>query len=90
MGLLRALEARLSNPDVSDNSGDGYYVRSKDGRKVGPMVGARTTFLTTITDVAYQPVLVIAHHFHKFERSRLRKVKIFHVFQKILLMFWEN
>jgi hypothetical protein len=41
MGLLRALEARLSDPDVSDKSGDGYYVRTKDGRKVGPMVGAR-------------------------------------------------
>ena len=56
MGLLRALEARLSNPDVSDNSGDGYYVRSKDGRKVGPMVGARASFLAPVTDVAYQPV----------------------------------
>ena len=56
MGLLRALEARLSDPDVSDKSGDGYYVRTKDGRKVGPMVGALASFLAPVTDVACQPV----------------------------------
>ena len=38
MGLLRALEARLRDGECCDGD-DGYYVRTHDGRKLGPMHG---------------------------------------------------
>ena len=43
MGFLRALEARLAQedgPDGVSKGADGYYVRTKDDAKIGPMTGA--------------------------------------------------
>ena len=53
MGMLRALEARLRDgyEDSSTASGDGYFIRTKDDEKLGPMPGgfpltrARTSHL---------------------------------------------
>ena len=51
--MLRALEARLRDgyEDSSTASGDGYFIRTKDDEKLGPMPGgfpltrARTSHL---------------------------------------------
>ena len=39
MGFLAALEARLAHGDLPDGA-DGYYIRTKEGKKIGPMEGA--------------------------------------------------
>ena len=40
MGHLSALQARLADSD-GEGDGDGYYVRTVGGTKVGPMPGMR-------------------------------------------------
>ena len=40
MGLLRALQARLDGGEF-DSDGDGYYIRTKDHGRVGPMSGEK-------------------------------------------------
>ena len=37
MGMLAALEARLAAGEGPDADGDGYYIRAKSGKKLGPM-----------------------------------------------------
>ena len=41
MGLLRALQARLRDGEDAVDGADGYYIRTKDDDKLGPMSGAR-------------------------------------------------
>ncbi len=39
MGMLTALESRLNDGELPPG-GDGYYVRTKQNKKLGPMHGA--------------------------------------------------
>ena len=39
MPLLKALQARLRDGEGPDDGSDGYYVRTKENEKLGPMTG---------------------------------------------------
>ena len=51
MGLLRALQARLRDGESSADGDDGYYVRTKENVKIGPMSEAHFNALRDSPDI---------------------------------------
>ena len=51
MGMLRVLQARLGNDGDPDTGGDGYYVRTKENAKLGPMSEAHFNALRDSPDI---------------------------------------